>query len=137
MFLCITVILLLHPRLKWEHFILLYQVKGLSNLLKTSTEKGILGDETDLLKRRNAFGSNTYPRKKGRSFLVQISSHLFLLFFCCCCRRRRLVVVTFSLFYVWQRFLWEAWQDLTLIILIIAAVASLALGIKTEVCSVY
>ncbi|VFQ68985.1 unnamed protein product [Cuscuta campestris] len=30
------------------------------------------------------------------------------------------------------RFLWEAWQDLTLIILIIAAVASLGLGIKTE-----
>lgn len=32
-----------------------------------------------------------------------------------------------------KRFLWEAWQDLTLIILIIAAVASLVLGIKTEV----
>ncbi|KAJ4826372.1 Calcium-transporting ATPase 9, plasma membrane-type [Turnera subulata] len=30
------------------------------------------------------------------------------------------------------RFLWEAWQDLTLIILIIAAIASLALGMKTE-----
>jgi hypothetical protein len=30
-------------------------------------------------------------------------------------------------------FLWEAWQDLTLIILMVAAVASLALGIKTEV----
>ncbi|XP_017258402.1 calcium-transporting ATPase 9, plasma membrane-type isoform X3 [Daucus carota subsp. sativus] len=30
------------------------------------------------------------------------------------------------------RFLWDAWQDLTLIILVIAAVASLALGIKTE-----
>lgn len=29
-------------------------------------------------------------------------------------------------------FLWEAWQDTTLIILIIAAIASLALGIKTE-----
>ena len=29
-------------------------------------------------------------------------------------------------------FLWDAWQDLTLIILVIAAVASLALGIKTE-----
>lgn len=74
-------------------------VEGLSNLLQTNTEKGISGDEADLLKRKNAFGSNTYPRKKGRSFL---------------------------------RFLWEAWQDLTLIILIIAAVASLALGIKTE-----
>ncbi|KAL5554547.1 hypothetical protein UlMin_041948 [Ulmus minor] len=74
-------------------------VKGLSAMLKTNVEKGINGDETDLYKRRNAFGSNTYPRKKGRSF--------------------------------W-RFLWEAWQDLTLIILIVAAVVSLVLGIKTE-----
>lgn len=32
-----------------------------------------------------------------------------------------------------QMFLWEAWQDLTLIILMVAAVASLALGIKSEV----
>ncbi|GAV59710.1 E1-E2_ATPase domain-containing protein/Cation_ATPase_C domain-containing protein/Cation_ATPase_N domain-containing protein/Hydrolase domain-containing protein/CaATP_NAI domain-containing protein [Cephalotus follicularis] len=74
-------------------------VKGLAEILKTNLDRGIYGDDSDLLKRRNAFGSNTYPRKKGRSF--------------------------------W-RFLWEAWQDLTLIILIIAAVASLALGIKTE-----
>lgn len=44
---------------------------------------------------------------------------------------------SFSLYYVWQRFLWEAWQDLTLVILIVAAVASLILGIKTEVCLVY
>ncbi|KAL6331936.1 hypothetical protein AAG906_020285 [Vitis piasezkii] len=74
-------------------------VKGLAELLKTNLEKGILGDDADLLRRRNAFGSNTYPRKKGRSF--------------------------------WM-FLWEAWQDLTLIILMVAAIASLALGIKTE-----
>ncbi|XWS16623.1 hypothetical protein CRYUN_Cryun34aG0105800 [Craigia yunnanensis] len=74
-------------------------VKGLSGLLRTNIEIGINGDETDLLNRRNAFGSNTYPRKKGRSF--------------------------------W-RFLWEAWQDLTLIILVIAAAVSLGLGIKTE-----
>lgn len=74
-------------------------VKGLSELLKTNLEKGISGDDTDLSNRRNSFGSNTYPLKKGRSFL---------------------------------NFLWEAWQDLTLIILIVAAIASLALGIKTE-----
>ncbi|KAK3221270.1 hypothetical protein Dsin_008295 [Dipteronia sinensis] len=74
-------------------------VKGLSDLLKTNLDKGISGDDADLLKRRNGFGSNTYPQKKGRSF--------------------------------WM-FLWEAWQDLTLIILMVAAVASLALGIKTE-----
>ncbi|XP_044471375.1 calcium-transporting ATPase 8, plasma membrane-type-like isoform X1 [Mangifera indica] len=74
-------------------------VKGLSNLLKTNLEKGINGDDADLLKRRNVFGSNTYPKKKGRSF--------------------------------WM-FLWDAWQDLTLITLMVAAMASLALGIKTE-----
>ncbi|XP_044463633.1 calcium-transporting ATPase 8, plasma membrane-type-like isoform X2 [Mangifera indica] len=74
-------------------------VKGLSDLLKTNLEKGINGDDADLLKRRNVFGSNTYPKKRGRSF--------------------------------WM-FLWEAWQDLTLIILMVAAVVSLALGIKTE-----
>ncbi|KAL9684528.1 hypothetical protein QQ045_021969 [Rhodiola kirilowii] len=73
--------------------------KGLANMLKTSLEKGIPEDDDELLKRKNAFGANTYPRKKGRSFWV---------------------------------FLWEAWQDLTLIILMIAAVASLALGIKSE-----
>ncbi|XP_028789923.1 calcium-transporting ATPase 9, plasma membrane-type-like, partial [Neltuma alba] len=74
-------------------------VKGLSNLLKSSPEKGINGTNDDLLRRRSAFGTNTYPRKKGRSFF---------------------------------RFLWEAWQDLTLIILIVAAAVSLVLGIKTE-----
>ncbi|KAK4762027.1 hypothetical protein SAY87_029911 [Trapa incisa] len=74
-------------------------VKGLSELLNSNLDKGIHGDDADLLARRNIFCSNTYPRKKGRSF--------------------------------WM-FLWEAWKDLTLIILIIAAVASLVLGIKTE-----
>ncbi|KAL3825024.1 hypothetical protein ACJIZ3_021053 [Penstemon smallii] len=73
--------------------------KGLSDMLKTSQETGIAGDDNEVLQRKTAFGSNTYPVKKGRSFL---------------------------------NFLWEAWQDLTLIILIIAAVASLVLGIKTE-----
>ena len=47
-----------------------YQVVGLSVLLKTNLEKGIHGDDADLLKRRNSFGSNNYPRKKGRGFLV-------------------------------------------------------------------
>ncbi|KAJ0266905.1 Calcium-transporting ATPase 8 [Hirschfeldia incana] len=72
---------------------------GLADLLKTNTEKGISGDDEDLLNRKNVFGSNTYPRKKGKGFL---------------------------------RFLWDACHDLTLIILMVAAVASLALGIKTE-----
>ncbi|XP_057504064.1 calcium-transporting ATPase 9, plasma membrane-type-like isoform X1 [Actinidia eriantha] len=74
-------------------------VKGLADLLQTNLEAGIGGGDDEFAKRRNAFGSNTYPVKKGRTF--------------------------------W-RFLWEAWQDLTLIILMVAAIASLALGIKTE-----
>ncbi|GKV00338.1 hypothetical protein SLEP1_g13042 [Rubroshorea leprosula] len=74
-------------------------LNGLSAMLKTNLDKGINGDDADLMNRRNVFGSNTYPRKKGRSF--------------------------------W-RFVWEACQDLTLIILMVAAAASLALGIKTE-----
>ncbi|MCD7471685.1 Calcium-transporting ATPase 10, plasma membrane-type [Datura stramonium] len=74
-------------------------VKGVAEKLKTNLDKGIDGDEVDLLKRKNAYGSNTYPRKKGRSF--------------------------------W-RFVWEACCDTTLIILMVAAAASLALGIKTE-----
>ncbi|KAF5748646.1 Autoinhibited Ca(2+)-ATPase 10 isoform 1 [Tripterygium wilfordii] len=74
-------------------------VKGLSDMLKTDINKGISGDDTDLQKRKIVFGSNTYPRKKGKNFLT---------------------------------FVWEACQDLTLIILMIAAAASLGLGIKTE-----
>ncbi|XP_061361514.1 calcium-transporting ATPase 8, plasma membrane-type-like [Gastrolobium bilobum] len=74
-------------------------VKGLSHSLKTNLEKGIRGDDADLVKRRNAFGSNNYPRKKGRTLLM---------------------------------FMWDACKDLTLIILMVAAMASLALGIKSE-----
>ncbi|XP_027925817.1 uncharacterized protein LOC114183120 [Vigna unguiculata] len=70
-------------------------VNGLSNLLKSIPDKGISGDDVDILKRKNASGTNTYPRRK--------------------------------------RFLWEFLQDLTLIILVIAAVVSLVLGIKTVV----
>lgn len=52
--------------------ILILQVKGISDMLKTSTEIGITGVENDLLQRRNAYGSNTYPVKKGRSYWVRI-----------------------------------------------------------------
>lgn len=80
----------------------LQQLGGVTEVaekLKTSLEKGVAGTDEDFLQRKNIFGSNTYPRKEGRSF--------------------------------W-RFLWEACQDLTLVILMVAAVASLALGIKSE-----
>jgi Ca2+-transporting ATPase len=54
----------------------LHQAKGLGNLLKTNLEKGVQGDDTDLVKRRDAFGSNIYPRKKGRSFWVKSITNL-------------------------------------------------------------
>ncbi|KAL0302588.1 UNVERIFIED_CONTAM: Calcium-transporting ATPase 10, plasma membrane-type, partial [Sesamum angustifolium] len=86
-----------------EHDLSLLQqnggVKGVAEKLKINLEKGAPGDEADLIERKKAFGSNTYPRKKGRSF--------------------------------W-RFVWEACRDTTLIILMVAAAVSLALGIKTE-----
>lgn len=123
------------------------QVKELSNLLKTNLEKGIGGDDADLHARRNAFGSNTYPRKKGRSFWVSCSVYVrrYLNVLCIHTKLLNLLIedgnyVLMVCFIVLspnfgstQMFLWEAWQDLTLIILIIAAVASLVLGIKTEV----
>ncbi|XP_076892651.1 calcium-transporting ATPase 8, plasma membrane-type-like [Bidens hawaiensis] len=74
-------------------------VNGLAEKLKTNPDKGIHDDEPNILERKNVFGSNTYPRKKGRSF--------------------------------W-RFVLDACRDTTLIILMVAAAASLALGIKTE-----
>lgn len=73
--------------------------KGLATMLSTNLETGLSGESDDIVNRRNTFGSNTYPTKKGKGFL---------------------------------NFLWESWQDLTLIILIIAAIVSLVLGIKTE-----
>lgn len=48
----------------------LHQAQGLSDLLKTNVEKGITGDDDDLMKRKTIYGSNTYPRKKGKGFLV-------------------------------------------------------------------
>ncbi|KAI3523961.1 hypothetical protein L1887_02508 [Cichorium endivia] len=71
----------------------------MAEMLKTNPDKGINDDESNILDMKNVFGSNTYPRKKGRSF--------------------------------W-RFLLDACRDTTLIILMVVAAASLALGIKTE-----
>lgn len=106
----------------------LHQVKGLSSLLKASPDKGISGDDADLLKRKNAFGTNTYPRKKGRSFWVCLYHYTIV-------PNELIMILALIHFDCLQRFLWEAWQDLTLIILIVAAVVSLVLGIKTEVWS--
>lgn len=62
------------------------QVKGLANLLKTNLERGIRDDDAEIVRRRNVFGANTYPQKKGRSFWVhvQISNLLFYSMFLNC-----------------------------------------------------
>ena len=39
-------------------------------MLQSNLEKGIVGDDSDLLNRKNKYGSNTYPQKPGRSFWV-------------------------------------------------------------------
>lgn len=39
-------------------------------MLKTDLDIGISGDDDELSQRKNAYGSNTYPVKKGRSYLV-------------------------------------------------------------------
>ncbi|XP_062191047.1 calcium-transporting ATPase 5, plasma membrane-type-like isoform X1 [Phragmites australis] len=74
-------------------------VRGLSDLLKSNLDRGISPNEDELLQRRNAYGANTYPRKKRKNIL---------------------------------RFLFEACQDLTLVILMVAAAISLTLGMTTE-----
>ncbi|KAL9160502.1 hypothetical protein ABFS82_08G204500 [Erythranthe guttata] len=54
--------------MKREHNITALQqyggVKGLAEMIKTDVETGIYGDENELSRRKNAFGSNTYPVKK-------------------------------------------------------------------------
>ncbi|XP_072147580.1 calcium-transporting ATPase 5, plasma membrane-type [Setaria viridis] len=86
-----------------DHDAIIFQevggVRGLSDLLKSSLDKGVSPDEEELLLRRDIFGANTYPHKKRRS--------------------------------IW-RFVFEACQDLTLVILMVAAAISLSLGMATE-----
>ncbi|KAG0500185.1 hypothetical protein HPP92_000257 [Vanilla planifolia] len=45
-------------------------VNGLSKLLNTNLDKGIIGDNAELLRRRNEFGANTYPHKTGRTLFL-------------------------------------------------------------------
>lgn len=58
----------------------LHQVKGLASLLKTNTEKGISGDNSELLHRQSVFGVNNYPREKARSFWVFLATYFKFLF---------------------------------------------------------
>ena len=74
-------------------------VMGVAQKLKTSPKEGLQMDEDDLKRRRDAFGTNTYPEKPPKGF--------------------------------WT-FVWEAMQDLTLIILAVCAIVSLVIGVITE-----
>lgn len=74
-------------------------VTGLAQKLKTSPKQGLQMDENDLNRRRDVFGTNTYPEKPPKGF--------------------------------WT-FVWEAMQDLTLIILAVCAIVSLIIGVITE-----
>lgn len=60
------------------YYLYLGQVKGVAEKLKSNLDNGVPGDETDFINRKKAFGSNTYPRKKGKNFWV---SEFFLFCF--------------------------------------------------------
>ncbi|KAI7747089.1 hypothetical protein M8C21_002525, partial [Ambrosia artemisiifolia] len=120
-----------------------HDVKGLAEKLKTNPYKGIHEDDSNILDRKNVFGSNTYQRKKGRSFSVKglaeklktnpdkgihedDSSILD--------RKNVFGSNTYprKKGQSFWRFLLDACRNTALIILMVAAAASLALGIKTE-----
>lgn len=73
--------------------------EGVAKALKVDPQEGIPGDDADVKARQEIFGSNTYPEKAAKGFLV---------------------------------FLWEAFQDVTLFVLMVCAFVSLAVGIATE-----
>ncbi|KAL2533399.1 Calcium-transporting ATPase 9 [Abeliophyllum distichum] len=50
-------------------------VKGVADKVKSNLEQSVPGDETVIINRTQAFGSNTYPRKKGRSFWFRLHSY--------------------------------------------------------------
>jgi len=123
------------------------QTKGLEGKLHTNLEEGINDNPEEIQKRKDAYGSNTYPKKKPKGIWVRILGS------CCCWRNRRNLcridlfwLITFRLIiHVYsdvvcavnvdglQHFVWEAAQDTTLIILMIAAVVSLAAEMWSEV----
>lgn len=70
-------------------------VHNLCEKLRTSTNEGLKGGESDLENRRQVFGANVIPPKPPKTFLQLV---------------------------------WEALQDVTLIILEVAAIISLALA---------
>nr|GMD81719.1 putative calcium-transporting ATPase 13, plasma membrane-type [Ipomoea batatas] len=82
-----------------EHLANLGGIQGLSSSLDTNLHDGIHGDEKDISRRNEAFGSNTYSKPPAKNLL---------------------------------HFVWEAFRDPTIIILLACAVLSLAFGIKED-----
>lgn len=72
-------------------------VEGVAASLKTDEQRGICGDEEDVVTRYEAFGRNTYRMPPTKSFF---------------------------------HFVWEAFQDPTILILLVCAALSLGFGIK-------
>jgi Ca2+-transporting ATPase len=98
-----TLVHLLQAR-KYEDLHKLGGVKGVAKALNTNLEEGVEDSPEELQKRKDAYGDNTYPRKRPKGFLT---------------------------------FLWEACHDTTLIILMVAAVVSLAVSMPTDVGPLY
>ncbi|KAG0628831.1 hypothetical protein M758_1G055700 [Ceratodon purpureus] len=74
-------------------------VRGLAGKIGTSLDEGIKDDPEEIQERKDAYGSNTYPKKKPKGIL---------------------------------HFIWGACQNTTLIILMVAAVVSLAPEMYSE-----
>ncbi|XP_019180794.1 PREDICTED: putative calcium-transporting ATPase 13, plasma membrane-type [Ipomoea nil] len=82
-----------------EHLTNLGGIAGISSSLDTNLDDGIYGDDQDISRRNQAFGSNTYSKPPAKNLF---------------------------------HFVWEAFRDPTIIILLACAVLSLAFGIKED-----
>ncbi len=52
-----------------------WQVKGVAKALNTNLEEGVEDSPEELQKRKDAYGDNTYPRKRPKGFLVCLLNH--------------------------------------------------------------
>jgi len=48
------------------------QTKGLEGKLHTNLEEGVKDDPAEIQKRKDAYGPNTYPKKKSKGILVRM-----------------------------------------------------------------
>ena len=84
--------------------------------LNTSPSAGLNGDSSDLEHRRDVFGSNTIPPKPPKTFLMVSSVGPVQ------------CLLSIQTYLSALQLVWEALQDVTLIILEVAAVVSLGLS---------